>query len=205
MDLSEQLDDAIGHGPVPPPVSGTVAAGRRALLRRRLATTASALAVVVVVAVTGALVVPGTPAADVAPDPAAPPAPDPSTAPRPGSVAPSTGQGEVVDRMSRVGIERWRPGREPARGVRLTADGRLVAADGATILEQVTNPLDREPPAYSAAASVRRGGSTDWYLLDRSPRQGSVSSWGPWGAYASFSDWVDAEVRLARPGGEGAG
>lgn len=204
MDLSEQLDDAIGHGPVPPPVSGTLAAGRRALLRRRLATTASALAVVAVVAVTGALVVPGTPAADVAPDPAAPPAADPSTAPRPRSVAPST-EGEVVDRMSRVGFERWRPGREPARGVRLTADGRLVAVDGATILEQVTNPLDREPPAYSAAASVRRGGSTDWYLLDRSPQQGSVSSWGPSGSSVSFSDWVEAEIRLARPGGEGAG
>lgn len=205
MDLSEQLDDAIGHGPVPPPVSGTVAAGRRALLRRRLATTASALAVVAVVAVTGALVVPGTPATDVAPDPAVPPATDPSTAPRPRSVAPSTGQGEVVDRMSRVGIERWRPRRGPARGVRLTSDGRLVAVDGATILEQVANPLDREPPAYSAAVSVRRGGSTDWYLLDRSPQQSTISSWGPWGAYASFTSWVDDQVRLNGPQGAGPG
>jgi hypothetical protein len=104
-----------------------------------------------------------------------------------------------------VRVERWPPAREPARGVRLTADGRLVTVAGATILERVANPLDREPPAYSAAASVRRGGSTDWYLLDRSRGGMSISSWGPWGSYDSFTGWVDDQVRLDGSQGPGPG
>ncbi len=200
MDLTEDLDDAIGRGPAPPPLARTVAAGRRALLVRRLATAGAALGVAVVVAATAALLVPGAPAADLAPDPAAPPSAPPSVdrpAKDPGTPA--------TDRRRPAGSRAAQPegrrlGREPGTGVRVTPDGRLVALDGARILERVENPLDRPPPGSSWAASVRREDGVEWYLVDRTPGTRSLTSWGPWGSYASFTAWVDDQVRLARAG-----
>ncbi|VXC21528.1 hypothetical protein NOCARDAX2BIS_480023 [Nocardioides sp. AX2bis] len=49
------------------------------------------------------------------------------------------------------------------------------------------------------------GGLDGSHLLDRSRGGMSISSWGPWGSYDSFTGWVDDQVRLDGPQGAGPG
>ncbi len=87
MDLHDELEDAIGHGPALPPPVERLASGRRALRRRRAVVAAGAAAAVAAVVLPVAALAGGTPTSGGEPAPAAPPAtasatPTPSVAPR---------------------------------------------------------------------------------------------------------------------------
>jgi len=212
MDLSEELDRAIGDGPPLPPPESLLPHGRRALARRRAAVTAGALAVVAVVAAGAAG------ATALREDPAAGPAP--AARPTVAGDGPTTPSAPTADPPSRAEIRRVLSSDPVA-----FTDGHLAVRPGATVVERLDNPYHLAAPRTSVAVAVEVDGATYWFVLvvegDGSSNGASAYSgdlrkdFQRWVAdHAGLADSTDPEsdrwagipglelVRFAGPGGD---
>jgi hypothetical protein len=178
--LQDEIEHCFGDGPAPRPVSAHVAAGRRALRRRR--TSVASLVVVAAVGAGWALTGPqasGGTTGELATDPTL--TPTPKTSPQP-TGAPWDGD-DVV---------RYR-------------DGVLEVRPGVIVHDRIDDPYDHQPPRDSAALDVTYEGKRQWVIAEllTTPDWDSVATSDPGNGWASFADWVAAQVDINSPGGEG--
>lgn len=182
MDLREELDASIGHGPPLPHPVERVAAGRTALRRRRTAVgVGGALAA-------AAMVVPAVLLAGGSPDSAAdlPPAATP-----PGSATPApspTGDAEPT-------TVAWE-GNLPVRYL----DGELEIRPGVVVHEHLENPYGLEPPNRSDALDLTFKGKRTWTIVEYRKRGWNYAASEPSNGWASFGDWVADQVGAAADG-----
>lgn len=188
--LQEELDRSFGDGPPLPPVQSHVVAGRRALMRRRVASGVAGLAAAAVMATTWYAVSPSSPTGSdrLAADPAP-------------SVTPSTA--EATEDPSVDPTEAPWPRGELIRYV----DGELEVRPGVVVHEHIPNPYGFEPPALSDALDVTWKGRRQWLMIEKRPMPRGISSSSstPSNGWASFADYVAAQVaaQLGVEGGSG--
>ncbi|MEJ7795292.1 MAG: hypothetical protein WKF50_07050 [Nocardioides sp.] len=166
MDIQQELDRAIGHGPALPTPDQRLRAGRAAVLRRRAGIGAAAAATVAVLAVPAVLTLGGG-SSSVAP----------AATPSSPSQAAQNAEGS------------WRRGAPPAR---YDADGNLVIRPGADVHERrdgvVANAFG------SVALDLSFEGERTWLLVERQSNGdnlGLISGPGQDSdVYRTFDDFV---------------
>jgi hypothetical protein len=183
MDLREELDRAIGHGPGLPPPAQRLVAGRAALRRRRIAMAAGTAVAVVAVVVPAAVLTGGTPTSGRDLAPVAPPG---STGP----VDPSPAPEVLAERMGEAVTEhQWQ-----GSGVVAEVDiftGDLVIRPGAVVTERVDD-LYPGKASESVALDVRWRGERHWVALEWEESGASTGTYGSPGDgfYTDFDDFV---------------
>lgn len=175
MNLTEELEAAIGHGPPLPDAADRVAAGRAALRRRRVVGTVAAASVLAVLGTAYAVTAPAlqgrtSDEVPVAPSPTASPSPSP------------TGEAGIP-------LGTWR-GNTPVR----YHDGELQIRPGAVVHERIENPFGFAPPRRSDAFDLTFRGYRAWAIVEYREGSSSYAATQPGNGWASFADWVADQV-----------
>ena len=77
-----------------------------------------------------------------------------------------------------------------------TGDGRLVLQDGVTVLRQVDNPMDLEPPKKSVGLVLDDHGKNIWMLLESDPGGGFSARVDAGETHPTFDLWLADQVAV---------
>ena len=175
MNLHEELEAAIGHGPALPPPADRLVAGRSALRRRRLVVASGAAAAVVAVVLPVAALAGGSPTSGRDLTPAAPVSAPVATPTEEATSAPAEPEATFDPRIDEVAYADLRT-------------GELMINPEAVVLRRVDD-LYPGKKTQSVALDLRLDGKRHWIVLEWDEGGSSASSGGPDDPF--YSDWED--------------
>ncbi|WP_243059628.1 hypothetical protein [Nocardioides sp. SR21] len=188
-DIRDELDRAFDDGPPIDDLDLILTRGRDAVRRRRLTEGAGLLLVVGAVAgIAFATSGPSGGGGSVGP------ASEPTTSVTPSSppVVP-----DVAPDVTATG-----PAWEDDTPVRYH-DGALQIREGVVVHRHLVNPFDYDRPSLSDALDLTYEGQRMWVLAEYRDGGSGYSATAPSNGWASFADWVAAQVGSAQPGADG--
>jgi hypothetical protein len=179
IDIRDEIERSFGDGP---PVDDTpiLGLGQRALRRRRL-TVAVGTAVCCVVVGGAAWSTTGSSGPSSGGEVAIQPSGDPTQA--------AAGEPPVE----------YREADDPDLGnteVAYGGDGVFLVRQGVEVLEYVENPLELEPPRYSAGFALDMDGDEVWALVSGGPRDGASSTFPARQSFPNLGLWLDDQVAM---------
>lgn len=188
MDLHDELENAIGHGPTLPTPQERLAAGQAALRRRRALVSVGAAAAVAAVVLPLAVLAGGGATSGTAPSPAAPPS----------VAAPAPSPSAATEEPTEPAPQRW----QRWESIRYSAEGQLEIRPGVEVLDRVDGYLSASPRwEHSVAMEVRRDGTVHWVSAEWDSETGSSSgSTEANDGWVDFRAWVASQTAVNVPG-----